>query len=91
MIQPIDFRALAAGQIARAELARILDAEVPDPAAVALIRLPMHAGLGFRFARHLAEWPVARIAREWDRYRDEAHRLLAELDTLPGADPLHGG
>ncbi len=58
-------------------LLRIVSGRFADPAAVALLRLTMAPLLGPEFEAHVAEWPVARIAREWLRFGSEIEAMFA--------------
>lgn len=74
-----DLRAQCAGvEVEVAQLLRIVGGRVPDPASVALLRLIMAPTLDWSFEHHSAQWPVARIAREWDRFRAETEAMFAD-------------
>ena len=78
MIGVPDLRAECKGLEAQvAQLLRVVAGPVADPAAVALLRLSMARTPGAPFDRHAAEWPIARVAREWECFRAETRALLA--------------
>ena len=75
-----DLRLTCAGVRAQAtQLLRVIEGRVADPAGVALLRLAIGAALGPEFERFSAEWPIARIAGEWERFRLEARMVVTAL------------
>ncbi|NML07544.1 hemerythrin domain-containing protein [Sphingomonas sp. G-3-2-10] len=38
-----------------------------------------HGGLGQMFGRYIADWPVVRIGREWEAFREETREIMTRL------------
>lgn len=77
-----DLRAVNSGIEAQvAQMLRVVAGPVPDPASVAILRMQMIRTLGAPFEAHVKEWPLSRIAHEWDRFRVETCAVLVALMT----------
>ena len=57
----------------------LLNAEDPVAADLAWRYREDHGAIGAAFTRYVTEWPVSRVAREWDRFREETHAIVAML------------
>lgn len=61
----------------------------PAAASVAARFREDYGALASAFANYIAAWPVARIAREWQRFGIETEAMLGELETRIACEEEH--
>jgi hypothetical protein len=57
----------------------LLNSEDPVAADLAWRYREDHGAIGAAFTRYITEWPVGRIAREWEQFRADTHAIVAML------------